>query len=87
MLFIISGPVIAARNLSRVIVHETGHFFFCRLFRLAVYDVCFLRFGNPAGYVMHEPSGNFRTLFFVSRDRFSCSAWYFARRLSARPGN
>jgi Putative zincin peptidase len=51
-------------------VHETAHLFFCRLFKLAVYDVCFFRFGNPAGYVIHERTNNFRALFFVSMGPF-----------------
>jgi hypothetical protein len=69
-MFFIPGPVIAALTFPGVIVHETGHFFFCRLFRLAVFDVCFFRFGNPAGYVIHERTENFKGLFFVSMGPF-----------------
>ncbi|MGA8313488.1 MAG: hypothetical protein WB755_25925 [Terriglobales bacterium] len=69
-MFFIPGPVIAALTFPGVIVHETGHFFFCRLFRLAVFDVCFFRFGNPAGYVIHERTENFKALFFVSMGPF-----------------
>jgi hypothetical protein len=40
------------------------------LFNLAVFDVCFFRVGNPAGYVVHEKTEDFRTLFFVSMGPF-----------------
>jgi hypothetical protein len=32
--------------------------------------VCCFRFGNPAGYVIHERTDNFRALFFVSMGPF-----------------
>jgi hypothetical protein len=44
--------------------------FFCKLFRLKVYDVCFFRFGNPAGYVVHETTDNFTQMGFVSMGPF-----------------
>ena len=69
-MFFIPGSVIALLTFPGVIVHETGHFFFCRLFRLGVFDVCFFRFGNPAGYVIHERTDNFKALFFVSMGPF-----------------
>jgi len=55
-MFFIPGPVIAALTFPGVIVHEMAHQLFCRLFRVAVLDVCYFRFGNPAGYVIHEPT-------------------------------
>jgi len=69
-MFFIPGFVIAIATFPGVIVHETAHLFFCRIFKLAVYDVCFFRFGNPAGYVIHERTNNFRALFFVSMGPF-----------------
>jgi hypothetical protein len=69
-MFFIPGPVIALLTFPGIIVHETGHFFFCRLFRLAVFDVCFFRIGNPGGYVIHERTDNFKGLFFVSMGPF-----------------
>jgi len=68
--FFIPGPVIAALTFPGVIIHEAGHLFFCRLFRLPVYDVCFFRFGNPAGYVIHEKTNEFVPLLFVSMGPF-----------------
>jgi hypothetical protein len=65
-MFFIPGQIIAALTFPGVIVHETAHLFFCKLFKLKVFDVCFLRFGNPAGYVIHENSDNFTAQFFVS---------------------
>lgn len=50
----IPGIFIAAITFPGVIVHEMAHQLFCRLCRVAVMDVCYFRFGNPAGYVLHE---------------------------------
>lgn len=69
-MFFIPGPIIAALTFPGVIIHETGHLFFSKLFKLQVYDVCFFRFGNPAGYVVHEQTENFTALFFVSLGPF-----------------
>ena len=62
----IPGPIIALLTFPGVILHEAAHLFFCRLFNLQVYDLCLLRFGNPAGYVIHEKTENFTALFFVN---------------------
>lgn len=51
----IPGILIALLTFPGVIVHELAHQLFCRLTRTAVYDVCYFRFGNPSGYVIHEP--------------------------------
>src|SRR5437763_1406984 len=69
-MFFIPGELIAILTFPGVIVHEAGHLFFCRHFRLAVFDVCFFRVGNPAGYVIHEKTDNFTALFFVSMGPF-----------------
>jgi hypothetical protein len=69
-MFFISGPVIAILTFPGVIIHEAAHLFFCKLFKLQVYQVCFLRFGNPAGYVVHEKTDNFIASFFVSMGPF-----------------
>jgi hypothetical protein len=69
-MFFIPGPVIALLTFPGVIVHEAGHLFFCKLFKLQVYNVCFFRWGNPAGYVIHERTDNFTALFFVSMGPF-----------------
>lgn len=69
-MFFIPGPIIAALTFPGVIIHEFGHLFFCKLFKLKVYDVCFFRFGNPAGYVVHETTDNFTQMWFVSMGPF-----------------
>lgn len=69
-MFFIPGFVIAALTFPGVIIHEAGHLFFCKLFKLQVFDVCFFQFGNPAGYVIHERSDNFTASFFVSMGPF-----------------
>ncbi len=69
-MFFIPGPVIAALTFPGVIVHEAGHLFFCRLFKLQVFDVCFFQFGNPAGYVHHQLTEDFTAQFFVSLGPF-----------------
>jgi hypothetical protein len=68
--FIIPGQLIAAATFPGVIVHEAAHMFFCKLRRVAVLDVRFFRFGNPAGYVAHEPIENFTTAFLVCMGPF-----------------
>ena len=69
-MFFIPGPVIAALTFPGVIIHEAAHLFFCRLFKLQVFDVCFFRFGNPAGYVVHQQIDDFKAQFFVSMGPF-----------------
>ena len=54
-MFFIPGFLIALVTFPGVIVHEIAHQLFCRLFRVAVLDVCYFRLGNPSGYVLHEP--------------------------------
>ena len=51
-MFFIPGFLIAIVTFPGVIVHEAAHLFFCRWFKLEVYDVCFFRVGNPSGYVI-----------------------------------
>ena len=69
-MFFIPGPVIAALTFPGIILHETAHLFFCKLFRLGIFDVCYFRFGNPAGYVIHEKTSNFTAAWFVSMGPF-----------------
>lgn len=37
-----------------VMVHEMGHQVFCELCGVRVHKVCYFRFGNPKGYVIHD---------------------------------
>jgi hypothetical protein len=61
----IPGFLISIATFPGVIVHEAAHLLFCRLRRVAVLEVCFFRFGNPAGYVVHEEINDFKTTFLV----------------------
>jgi hypothetical protein len=65
-MIIIPGFVIALATFPGVIVHEAAHMLFCRLRNVAIFDVCFFRLGDPAGYVVHEPIEDFNTAFLVS---------------------
>jgi len=65
MIFI-PGVFVAAVTFPGVIAHEAGHMLFCKLRRVAILDVCFFRFGNPAGYVVHEEIGDFTSAFWVA---------------------
>ncbi len=55
---LIPGLIVSLVTFPGVIVHEIGHQFFCRLCRVAVLEVKYFRFGNPAGYVIHEEPKN-----------------------------
>jgi hypothetical protein len=50
----IPGFIITWLTFPGVIVHEFAHKFFCSLTGTKVLQVCYFRFGNPAGYVIHE---------------------------------
>src|SRR5262249_11781212 len=65
MIFI-PGFLISALTFPVVIVHEAGHLLFCKLKKVAVLDVCFFRFGNPAGYVLHEEPKDFPSSFLIA---------------------
>ena len=69
-MFFIPGFVIALATFPGVIIHEAAHLFFCKRFGLQVFDVCFFRLGNPAGYVIHGQTEDFRVMFFVGMGPF-----------------
>jgi hypothetical protein len=50
----IPGFIIAWLTFPGVMVHELAHKIFCQLTGTKVIEVCYFRFGNPAGYVAHE---------------------------------
>jgi Putative zincin peptidase len=65
MIFI-PGELIALLTFPGVIIHEAAHMLFCKWGRVAVLDMCFYRWGNPAGYVIHEEPRSFHTAFLIS---------------------
>jgi hypothetical protein len=64
-MIIIPGFLISLLTFPGVIVHEAAHMFFCKLRHVAVFDMCFFRIGNPAGYIIHEEIKDFNTAFLV----------------------
>ncbi len=69
-MFFIPGFLISIATFPGVIVHETAHLLFCRIFKIPVYGVCFFRLENPAGYVLHGQTNDFKATFFVSMGPF-----------------
>lgn len=69
-MFFIPGQLISLLSFPGIIVHEFAHLLFCRLRKVAILDVCYFRFENPAGYVIHESTDNFYTTFLISMGPF-----------------
>jgi hypothetical protein len=63
---IIPGFLVTILTFPGVIVHEAAHMLFCKMRGIAVFDVCFFRFENPCGYVVHEKIDDFTSAFLVS---------------------
>lgn len=57
MIFI-PGIYMALITFPGVIVHELAHQLFCRIFRVAVFEVKYFQMADPVGYVRHEPVRN-----------------------------
>jgi hypothetical protein len=67
-----------------VIVHEFGHQLFCHLTGTRVREVCYLRIGFPAGYVVHDwPSNPWKHLLISSGPFFVNTATGFLLGLAA----
>lgn len=62
----IPGILIALATFPGVIAHEAAHLLFCRIRKVAVFEVCYFRLGNPAGYVVHERTDDFTTSFLIA---------------------
>lgn len=62
----IPGSVISLLTFPGVVVHEIAHRFFCDISRVPVRAVCYFRFGNPAGYVIHDKTTNLKHSFLIS---------------------
>lgn len=57
------GQVVALLTFPGVIIHELAHVLFCLWTGTRVSKVRLFRFGNPAGYVIHEhPSSAWKTI-------------------------
>lgn len=53
-------------SLPGVVVHEFSHKFFCEISGVRVQKICYFRFGNPAGFVVHDEAENFLQSFFIT---------------------
>jgi len=62
----IPGWFISLLTFPGVIIHEWAHRKFCEWFGVAVHKTVYFRFGNPAGYVLHEPPQFYKQIFWVS---------------------
>jgi hypothetical protein len=54
----IPSQILAVLTFPGVVLHEVVEQLFCRWSEVAVLDVCYFRFGNPTGYLTHEPALN-----------------------------
>lgn len=69
-MFFIPGELISILTFPGIIVHEFAHMLFCRIRKVAVFDACYFRVGNPAGFVVHENTSNFTSTFLISMGPF-----------------
>lgn len=53
-MIMIPGFIIAILTFPGVIIHQLVQLIVCRILRVAVLDISFFKFKNPAGYVIHE---------------------------------
>src|SRR5580658_7073055 len=65
-MFLIPGWLIALLTFPGVICHEIAHRFFCDICGVPVYAACYIRVGNPAGYVVHGPVRSLKSAFLIS---------------------
>jgi hypothetical protein len=49
-----------------VVIHEFAHKQLCDWYRIPVEEVCYFRFGNPAGYVTHSRPERYFQAFMIS---------------------
>jgi len=54
----IPGIIVSALTFPGVMAHEFSHVVACKLTKTPVSKVCYFRFGNPAGYVIHQEQPN-----------------------------
>jgi len=62
----IPGWLISIFTFPGVVIHEWTHKKFCDWFGIPVHEVKYFRFGNPAGYVLHEEPKTYKQTFWVS---------------------
>lgn len=62
----IPGWLISLITFPGVIIHEWAHKKFCNWTGVVVQKVVYFRFGNPAGYVIHERPQKYSQIFWIS---------------------
>src|SRR3989338_2083067 len=62
----IPGWLISVFTFPGIIIHEWAHKKFCEWLGVLVHQVKYFRFGNPAGYVLHEEPKTYKQTFWVS---------------------
>ena len=65
-MFFIPGTLIAVLTFPGIIIHELAHKVACDWTGVKVYETCYFRVGNPAGYVVHESVYNYRGAFLIT---------------------
>lgn len=65
-MLLIPGWLISLLTFPGVIIHEWAHKKFCEWLGILVHKVVYFRFGNPAGYVLHEPPKTYKQTFWIS---------------------
>ncbi|PLX27654.1 hypothetical protein C0583_00235 [Candidatus Parcubacteria bacterium] len=65
MIFI-PGWLISIFTFPGVIIHEWSHKKFCDWTGVKVNKVVYFRFGNPAGYVLHDKPTTYKQTFYIS---------------------
>jgi hypothetical protein len=58
--------IVALLTFPGVVVHEVVEQLFCRWRRVAILNVCYFRFDNPAGFVIHEPDIEVHQMLWIS---------------------
>lgn len=62
----IPGIITSLLTFPGIIIHEIAHRFFCDLAKVPVYEICYIRFEDPMGYVVHGPIEDIRHAFLIS---------------------
>lgn len=90
-MFFIPGFLIALLTFPGVIVHEIAHRFFCDIFGVPVYDVCYFRVAvtGPSGYVVHGQVDKLSAAFWISVgpfiiNTFLCALIAFPAQIAIR---
>jgi hypothetical protein len=66
----IPSQILALLTFPGVVLHEFMEQLFCRWLGVAVLKVVYIRFGNPAGYVTHEPKLDLRRSLWIALGPF-----------------